>query len=143
MDIAKQVRVGVGVFIIKDGKFLVQQRHGSHDSDTWALPGGGMEFGETFEETAKREVLEETGLHIKNIRFAALTNDIFTKSGKHFATIWMLADWESGTERIMEPKKCRKQLWCTLDTVPTPQFTSWANLFESDFLESTRVQLEA
>ena len=35
------------------------------DNDLWALPGGGMEPGESIEETAVREVLEETGLVVK------------------------------------------------------------------------------
>lgn len=43
-----QARVGIGVFIFKDGKFLIGHRHGSHGADTWALPGGHLDFGESF-----------------------------------------------------------------------------------------------
>ena len=73
-----QVRVGVGVFIFKDGKFLMQQRQGAHGAGSWSVPGGHLEFNETFEETATREVLEETDLTITNIRFGAVTNDRIT-----------------------------------------------------------------
>lgn len=51
--------VGAGVFIYKDGKLLLQRRR---DDGTWADHGGCLEIGESLEETARREVLEETGL---------------------------------------------------------------------------------
>jgi len=59
------VKVGIGVFVFKNGKFLMQKRHGAHGSNSWGVPGGHLEFGESFEATARREVLEETGLKIK------------------------------------------------------------------------------
>jgi 8-oxo-dGTP diphosphatase len=77
----KVVRVGVGVFINKDGQFLIGRRIGSHGAGTWALPGGHMEYGETFSQTAKREIREETGLEIDNVRIAAVTNDRFGHTG--------------------------------------------------------------
>jgi len=53
------IMVGCGVFVYKDGKVLLQRRR---DNGCWAMHGGGMEIGETTEETAKRELFEETGL---------------------------------------------------------------------------------
>ncbi|QQE79840.1 NUDIX hydrolase [Alicyclobacillus sp. SO9] len=52
-----------------DGRILLQHRS---DNDTWGLPGGSMEMGETFEETARREVLEETGLEVKDLQLFCL-----------------------------------------------------------------------
>ena len=51
--------VGASVFIHKDGKLLLQKRK---DNGCWSVHGGCCELGETVEETAKRELLEETGL---------------------------------------------------------------------------------
>jgi mutator protein MutT len=51
--------VGVGVLIYKNGQVLLQKRR---DNGLWADHGGSVEIGETVEETAKRELFEETGL---------------------------------------------------------------------------------
>ena len=138
--IEKNVRVGVGVFIMKDGKFLMQQRHGSHGEGTWSVPGGHLEFGEQFEDTAKRKVKEETNLAIKNIRFGAVTNDYFDEENKHYVTIWMLSDWASGKERITEPDKCLSQAWYTFDNLPSPLFLPWRQLLDSEFIEDIKKQ---
>jgi 8-oxo-dGTP diphosphatase len=132
------VKVGIGVFVFRDGKFLMQHRHGAHGAGTWAPPGGHLEFGESFEEVARREVREETSLEIKNIRFGAVTNDYFTKENKHYVTVWMLSDWKSGETRIMEPEKCLEQRWCTFSDVPSPLFLSWKRLMESEFIDKIK-----
>jgi 8-oxo-dGTP diphosphatase len=59
--------------------------------DTWALPGGHLEFGESFETCSEREILEETGLQIRDIRFLTATNSVFEAEGKHYVTIFMTA----------------------------------------------------
>lgn len=128
------VRVGIGVFVLKGGKFLMQKRQGSHGEGTWSLPGGHLEFGESFEDTARREVKEESDLEIKNVRFAAVTNDIFAKESKHYVTVWMLSDWASGEVRNMEPEKCTMQSWHTLDNLPKPLFLTWQQLLSSQFM---------
>lgn len=134
--------VGIGVFVLKNGKFLVGHRKGSHSSDTWALPGGHLEFGESFEETAKREMMEETGLAIKNVRFGAVTNDLFEKDNRHYVTIWIISDWASGEPEIMEPEKCQELRWVDLNTIPKPWFPGWKTLFESEFIEPIRQKLK-
>ena len=58
--------VGVGVFVYKNGKVLLQKRR---DNGLWSDPGGCVEIGETLEETAKRELFEETGLIANKLDF--------------------------------------------------------------------------
>ncbi|MGI9058279.1 MAG: NUDIX domain-containing protein [Ktedonobacteraceae bacterium] len=50
------------VVMNNEGKILLHRRS---DSNTWSLPGGTMEIGESISETVKREVKEETGLDIE------------------------------------------------------------------------------
>ena len=54
------VFVGCGVILLNSkGQFLMMKRTSKHGQGTWGLPGGHMEFGETFETVAIREVSEE------------------------------------------------------------------------------------
>ena len=53
------VVVAAGVLVRRGDAVLLQRRR---DDDTWGLPGGGLHPGETLEQTARRELLEETGL---------------------------------------------------------------------------------
>ena len=59
------ITVGCGA-IIEDslGRILLQKRT---DYDIWGIPGGLLEVGETFEETVKREVQEETNLTLNQV----------------------------------------------------------------------------
>lgn len=50
---------GATVVILKDNKILLNLRS---DTNTWGIPGGALELGETLEETAARELKEETNL---------------------------------------------------------------------------------
>jgi len=135
-------RVGIGVFVFKDGKFLTGKRRGSHGDGSWSVPGGHLEFGETPEQTAIREVAEETGLEIENIRFGAFTNDVFPDEGKHYLTIWMLSDWKSGEATILEPDKFVEQKWADFDTLPAPLFLPWEQLLKSEFINGIKAQLK-
>ncbi len=137
------VRVGVAVFVLKNGEFLMMQRKGSHGTGTWSVPGGHLEFGESFEDTALREVMEETGLEITNVRFGGITNDIFENDNKHYVTIWLLSDWKSGEEYIAEPDKCVAQEWSTFEKLPTPLFQPcWDQLRASDFIDEIKSQAQ-
>ena len=125
-------KVGVGVIVIKDGRYLLQKRKTPHGNGTWCCPGGHLEHGESFEECARRETKEESGVEIKNIRFATATNDIFD-DGKHYVTIWMIADWESEEPKVMEPDKAEVWEWFEWDNLPEPLFLSEKNLRKQGF----------
>ena len=56
--------VGCGILLEKEECILLQHRT---DEDNWCIPGGVMELGETFEQTATRETYEETGLQINSL----------------------------------------------------------------------------
>ena len=134
-------RVGVAVFVFRDGKFLMGQRKGSHGANTWSVPGGWLEYQESFEDAATREVKEETALDITNVRFGGITNNLIKDESVHSITIWMLSDWYSGKATITEPDKFVDQQWVTFDTLPEPLFFPWTEFLQSEFLPSIQTQL--
>lgn len=71
----------VVVIIKKNGHILLGKRKSTsqYKPGYWALPGGMIEFGESFLEAAHREVKEETGLTIELISIVNLASNFFTK----------------------------------------------------------------
>src|SRR5260221_9935739 len=114
----KKVRVGVAVIITRNNKVLLGRRKGSHGAGTWAFPGGHLEFGETIEQTAKRELLEETGLHAEKIILGPYTNDIMQEENKHYITLFTIAENPVGEPEIKEPHKCEKWEWFDWNKLP-------------------------
>lgn len=72
---ATGIRLGVGLLLYLEDKLLLEQRS---DCKKWGLVGGGVEIGETVEDTAIRECFEETSLKLKkeNLKLFGLYSDI-------------------------------------------------------------------
>jgi len=125
--------VGVAVIVIKNAKVLLGRRLNSHGSGTWALPGGHLELNESIEDCAKREVFEETGLSIKNLQCTTFTNDIFEKENKHYVTLFVVSEYDSGKLQLKEPDKCERWGWFSWNEFPEPLFLSLKNLLNQEF----------
>jgi 8-oxo-dGTP diphosphatase len=123
-------RVGVAVIVFKEGKILLGKRKGSHGEGEYAFPGGHFEYMESFEDCAKREVTEETGMEIQNIRFLRIMN-LKDYAPKHYVNIAMVADWKSGEPKIMEPDKCEDWGWYDPDNLPEPLFKTIPTCIEA------------
>ena len=129
----KRPLVGIAVIVIKDNRVLLGKRKNAHGSGTWAFPGGHLEFNEAIEDGAKREVSEETGIQIKNLRYGPYTNDIFTDEEKHYVTLFVIADYDSGTPTVKEPHKCEKWGWFQWPPDVRPCFLPLTNLLKLNF----------
>lgn len=81
-----------------------------------------MEFGETPEECAEREVMEETGLKVSAVRFLTATNDYMPAENKHYITMFMVCvrEEESEEAQVLEPNKCEGWEW-----VGWEEFLTW------------------
>jgi 8-oxo-dGTP diphosphatase len=122
--------IGVGVIIEEKNRVLLIQRRALHGAGSWSTPGGHLEYGESPEQCTIRETQEEVGIEIGNVRFVAITNDIFKESGKHYITIWMQADHLSGEPRIAAVNEVAEVGWFNWESMPTPLFTPLENLMD-------------
>lgn len=126
----KIIRVGVGV-VVKDkqGRILLGKRNKNKKYDPkkleakwdWSLPGGGLEYGETFEECAIREVKEETNVDIKNPTLICTYNDVDERA--HWVTIGMMATEYSGNPIANEPENYTEWAWFDLYKLPENIFS--------------------
>ena len=125
-------RVGVAILVTKENQVLLMKRKGVHGQGTWSTPGGHLEFRETPEECAVREAKEEVGLDVADLRFRAVTNDVFEGTGKHYITIWMEAHTTSNNPRIAAEDEVAEIEWFAWDSLPEPLFLSLENLLKEN-----------
>jgi len=123
-------KVGVGIIIIRNGKVLIGERLAGHGASTFMLPGGHVEHGETFEETARREVEEETGLKdITILKLVSLSNKLVYE--KHYVTIGMLAESLSGEPINTEPNISKNWKWYDIKNLPENMFLPSKKMLEN------------
>ena len=130
MASASHPRIGVSAIICREETVLLGQRQGSHGAGSWQFPGGHLEYGEEIETCAIREVWEETGLVVADLRRGPYTNDVFADEGKHYITLFLVARYAGGVPVAREPEKCDGWSWFRWDELPSPLFLPIQNLLE-------------
>jgi 8-oxo-dGTP diphosphatase len=125
-------QVGVAVIITKDDQVLLMKRKGPHGQGTWSTPGGHLDFGETPEQCAAREAKEEVGLDVVDIRFRAVTNDVFDITGRHYITIWMDGRTLPNDPIIAAEDEVAEIGWFAWGALPSPLFLPLENLLKEN-----------
>ena len=120
--------VGVAVLVTRAEQVLLLKRQNVHGHGSWCPPGGHLEQGELPEVCARREVEEETGAQIDNIRFIGITNDIFAEYERHYITIWMVGKYQSGEIILGSPYEMSEVRWFAWDDLPEPLFLPFKHL---------------
>jgi 8-oxo-dGTP diphosphatase len=135
------VRPTAGVVLRDDaGRVLVARRR---DEDTWGLPGGGLEPGESWADAAVRECREETGWSARIDGLLGIYSDPSTQvhrypdgAWRHFVGVVFLA---TALERVGTPDgEATELLWVTMDELPAPLFAPDVPVLRDAFDPETR-----
>lgn len=121
------------MFVCRGDRVLLGRRRGAHGAGEWSLPGGKLDLWETPTECAVREVKEETGLDVTNLRAGPFTDDPFPEEGLHFVTLYFRADAPTGEPELLEPRKCEGWHWFPLNALPSPLFCGVEDVLASGF----------
>ncbi len=92
--------VGVGVVVFRGEDVLLAQRGKKPRLNSWSIPGGAQDLGETVEDAAHREIHEETGIEIELLGLVEVVNSINRDDKErvqfHYTLIDFVAEWKSG-----------------------------------------------
>lgn len=123
------IRHGAYGILIKDSKILLTQKRKGPYQGLWGLPGGAMEFGETPEETLKRELLEETALQAGPLQFfqIATAKGTYSKNGEPYkfhqvGLIYKVQRWSPQAHRKPE----EENRWVALSEIVPKELTPFA-----------------
>jgi 8-oxo-dGTP diphosphatase len=117
----------IGVYIVENGKILLFLRKSKHANGTWCPPGGHIEYGESFLQSAQRETKEEAGIEIKDIEILGVTSDVYEAENKHYITVHTKPTSFSGQPALMEPEKFSEMKWFDLSQLPENLFPANKN----------------
>jgi len=115
------IGVGCGALLVNDKNETLLLKRSSktrNEAGFWSKPGGGVEFGEKIEDTLKREVKEELGVDIGEIRFLSFTDSIMKDDGQHWISLNYCAKIIKGEPKNLEPHKHDEIKWFKLDNLP-------------------------
>lgn len=107
--IAPAVIVGV-----INGEQLLMTKYAGREYTGWALIAGFCEVGETVEDTVRREVLEEAGIHVKNLRYVASQ----PWGSDSNLLIGMFCEADGTTEIHMDREELSRAVWVDRADVP-------------------------
>lgn len=107
--------VGVGVVVRHQGRVLLIRRGKAPRAGQWSLPGGRQHLGETVEEAARREVLEEAGLPLLDCRLLTVVDLIERDAGGLVAWHYTLIDFvaEAGHDQAIAGDDAAEVGWFT------------------------------
>jgi ADP-ribose pyrophosphatase YjhB (NUDIX family) len=145
------VGVGVGAFIVKEGKLLLLKRKKPPEKGCWMVPGGKVEKGQTLENALKQEVKQELGVECEVLGLLCVVDHILPEEKTHFVAPTFMVKLH-GKPSIQEKDKHSDLKWFSLDQLPAelakvnkPAVKEYLGLLENreDFYERLRELIES
>lgn len=115
------IGVGCGAVIINDKNqvlLMLRTEKARNNPFYWSIPGGGVDFFESFEDCLKRELKEELDVEIEVVKLLCVCNHIIESESQHWVAPQFLCKIINGEIKNMEPDKCSEIKWFDLDNMP-------------------------
>lgn len=126
--------VSVDLIVKKENKILlgkVGDKWSDNGKYEWGLPGREINFGDNFEQSAKKNLEEETGMNLVNFKVISVNENF--EFGNHYIVIGILIEAE-GEPKIKKPEDWKEWKWFGTNEIPDKLFPS-ARLTIRCFLE--------
>lgn len=123
------IRHGAYGIVIQGSKILLTQKKSGPYKGLWGLPGGAIEFGETPEETLKRELMEESSIEVSKLEFLTIATSTgnyqdnnIPYSFHQVGLLYKILDWKERVDVLPEEENC----WFELANIPQKELTPFA-----------------
>lgn len=116
----KNIKIGCEIFLTKDDHLLLGKRKNCYGENTWALPGGHLEYNESLLECAKRELKEELGIETDALKLIVITDNIDERA--HYVHASFLLENFRGEIQCMEPEFCHEWQFFHISNLPLEIF---------------------
>lgn len=127
----KRPVIEIAVFVFDHtlpGQIILGRRKQLLGGGLYQVPCSEVEFGETWEEAAYREVLESTTIHIRDIAICSIVDTVEPQADYHSVTVFMrgVADTtQTALPTAMQPDRCDSWHWRPWDSLPPPSDLYW------------------
>lgn len=102
------------IVAVVDGERILLTKYANRPGSRMALVAGFMEVGETVEDTVRREVMEEVGLKLKNIRYYKSQPWAFSSS----VLMGFFADLDGSSDIVLDKNELQEAAWVDRDDAP-------------------------
>lgn len=113
----RNIIVTLECFVKKDNKYLMLHRNNNKRimPDVWMAPGGKREFNEGLFEATRREIREETGLEVKNLRIMCTGNGYLKDLNQELFWHFVEAEYKSG--EVLQNPEDGELIWLSLEEI--------------------------
>lgn len=121
----KEIRVRVAG-VLENNKEILMIAHKKNGRKYWLLPGGGVDYGESFQEALKREFKEEVNLDITVKDLLFISESIAPDSSRHIVNVFFEVEHKDGEIKLGEEKILNDVAYLPIDDID--EYTVYPNI---------------
>ena len=133
LNIKNKPHVGVGVIIKQNHKIILGRRLNQPMQDSWQLPGGWIDLGESPEQAVHRQLSMFRNLRFGESNFVTYTNNIFDSELHSISLYFMVDCLNEGQQKLITDQLNSEWFWADWNELPQPLFLPLQLLVDTEF----------